>query len=114
MAGSRRGLPVRPFFYTLDQVADMLNVEVSKFRQAYIWKVGAEVGAWQPRYLRAVQLLPTDWRIGENELLRWMRHTGLYIYDPYLGLEDLPQEEIHDIDPAKPERKTPDAELLAL
>lgn len=117
----RRGLPRRPFFYTLDQVAELLSLSVTEFTRAYVWKVGDEVGPWRPRYLRAANLTPEgtsrEWRIGEAELLRWLRYTNLYVYDPYLGTDMLDPEERESIEPPDrsiPSKEVPDAELLKL
>ena len=115
----RRGLPRRPFFYTLDQVAEMLNLTVKDLTGSYVWKVGLEVGPWRPRYLRAAQLggAGGEWRIGEEELLRWLRYTNLYVYDPYLGLDIITDEEREAVsppDPSLPVKDEPDADLLAL
>lgn len=74
-------LPERPFFYTTDQVASILQVseEWLKRRTNYAGR-SLKTGR---AMLRAVNLAEPDetplWRISENELLRWLAHHGVDI-----------------------------------
>lgn len=74
-------LPVHPFFYTLDQVASILQVSESwlKRRTDYAGRTLKTGRAM----LRAVNMAEPDetpvWRVSENELLRWLSHHGVNI-----------------------------------
>jgi hypothetical protein len=71
------GLPYRPFFYTLDQVADIFQVsDVSR----YLHYDMRSPGVRSLDKLLAVNIAPEgtqpEWRVEEQELLRWMHHKG--------------------------------------
>ena len=70
-------LPPRPFLYTQDQVADLLAVtDVS----AYLFYDGRSTGTPPKDKMLARNIapegLPPEWRIEEQELIRWFKHTG--------------------------------------
>lgn len=80
------GLPVRPFMFTLDQIAYLLDVTEPKLRQHYIHYQGRSVGVCPKDKLLAVDISPEDtrypeWRVAEVHLKRWMRFKGWKIYD---------------------------------
>lgn len=92
MPSDRRGLPRRPIFWTIDQVADMLSISVPSLVKSYLWFDGKEIGPYHRQFLRASNLAvgrthrnfgdqPSDWRIAEPELLRWMKFHRLYLFD---------------------------------
>lgn len=84
----RRGVPERPVFWTLDQVAAMLNLPVGHFIEAYVWFRGRDAGAYTLNYLQAVNLAATthgdlaktEWRIVDSELVRWLAKHNLWVY----------------------------------
>lgn len=89
----RRGLPRRPFYYTLDQIADMLALSVETLTASYLWRAGIDKGIKRPAYLSAVDLsratkpqwgLPPElaWRVPEGELIRWLTYHRFWIMDP--------------------------------
>lgn len=80
MPREKRGdvaLPVRPFLYTLEQVATLTAIEPHVLRDEYVWYEGVNTGGRPPRRLLARDVHPlrrgVDWRVAENELIRWMR-----------------------------------------
>lgn len=84
-------------FWTLDQIAAMLNLSSDLLSKSYVWFEGKDVGIYRRRYLRAVNLAvgrtrdngkAQDWRVQEGELLRWLTVNGLWIYDPDVALEN--------------------------
>lgn len=89
----RRGIPRRPIFWTLDQIADMLAISEAQLTKAYVWFEGQEVGPYNKRYLRAVDLergrvhgelsrgRPRVWRVSEQEFTRWLSFHRLWIYE---------------------------------
>lgn len=107
----RRGLPRLPVMWTLDQVAASFHLSVSTLISSYVWLDGRDVGAYRKRYLRAVNLnrgkktnadtvgdVSDDWRIPEGELLRWMHHHRLWVYDPAaFGFDTLTAEQGRDL-----------------
>lgn len=74
-------MPVRIFLYRLDQVAFMLDMPEATLRAKHLYLVGRTAGRRNPHYLVARNVAPPDavkkdWRIAENELVRWMRVKG--------------------------------------
>lgn len=79
------GLPPRPFLYTVDQVASLLNVEKRSVRSSYIFYEGRHVGKQPLDKLKAINIAAPDdrpdWRIPERELIRWMKRKGLRYHE---------------------------------
>lgn len=77
-------LPPRPFFYTLDQVAALIYVDLKYFKKAYVYYDGRSVGPHYPDFLLARNMAPDgrhpDWRIAEKELARWLRYKGFRLH----------------------------------
>ena len=79
------GLPTRVFFYTIDQVADMLGLGAQDVNARYLFKPGRDLGPQKNGQLLAVNIAPEDdgqpeWRISEDELIRWLRHKRIKLY----------------------------------
>lgn len=78
------GLPIRPFLYTLDQVAELLQVQLPRLKSNYLHYEGRHVGVRPYDKLRSHNIAPDgdkpDWRITEMELVRWLRFKGFKIY----------------------------------
>lgn len=98
----RVGLPPRPFLYTLDQIAMLLNIEVRTVRE-YLHYEGRSVGSQDRDDLQAVNIAgPNEkpkWRVSEGELIRWMKRKGLRYYERgWLSDANLPEpkEEYED------------------
>ena len=74
-------LPEHPFFYTLDQVAAIIQVSEHWLKQRTSY-AGRTIDTGRAR-LRAVNLAEPDeapmWRVSERELLRWLAHHGAHI-----------------------------------
>ena len=78
-------LPQKQFLYTLDQVALLLAMSEDTLRLRYLWYQGLSVGVWKKDRLKAVDIAPVgdkrgEWRVSEEELIRWLRHKRLRIY----------------------------------
>lgn len=77
-------LPPRVILYTLDQIAMMVQLSVSSLRTNYLHYEGRTPGARQHKKMHAVNLAndgeKPDWRVSENELVRWLRYKGFKIY----------------------------------
>jgi hypothetical protein len=74
-------LPVRPFLYTLDQIATILNIlEVSLIQSGHLFFSGRTPGMQSKDEMLAVNIaLPREkpeWRVEERELIRWMKRKG--------------------------------------
>jgi hypothetical protein len=83
-APNRAGLPVRPFLYTIDQIASILALDLHQTKR-YLWLKDRSVGP-QPRdRIFAINIAPEgelpEWRVAERELIRWLRHQGFRVYD---------------------------------
>lgn len=76
-------LPVREFFYTLDQVAQLLGVSMAALRR-YVYREGLDAGVRQPSEMPAHNIAapgdPADWRITERNFVTWLRKRGIRIY----------------------------------
>jgi len=81
----RIGLPLRPFLYTVDQLATILEITEQTLHTQYIYHVGRDVGIKDKHHMEARNIAPTDadpeWRVAESELKRWMRTKGFKFYD---------------------------------
>jgi hypothetical protein len=79
------GLPIRPFFYTLDQLADMFVVSLADLRRKHIYFADVSTGAKPRDRILAHNISPdgerADWRVVEEELKRWLRYMGFRVYD---------------------------------
>ena len=80
-------LPVRPFLYTLDQVASLLNVtETRVITGGYIFFAARTPGVKSKDEMLAVNIAPKstdppEWRIEERELIRWFKRKGFRVID---------------------------------
>lgn len=80
-------LPVRPFLYTLDQVATILNMtEASLKNGGYLFFVNRTPGAPRPDEMKAHNIASginarPEWRVEERELVRWMKRKGFRFID---------------------------------
>lgn len=90
------GLPPRAFLYTIDQIAELLSVTPRQVRDNYLYFDGVNVGSIPPRRMLARNIDPeysppsyafpegkgkAEWRVAENELIRWLKVMGFRIYD---------------------------------
>lgn len=74
-------LPPRVFLYTLDQIAFILNINLSTLRLSYIYFQGLSTGVKSRHFMVARDVSPPDsskpeWRVTETELVRWMKLKG--------------------------------------
>ena len=76
------GLPPMVFFFTLDQIAGMLNVREDYLRASHLYYVGRTTGIRPPRLMYTINVAadpandPPEWRVSHTELVRWLRHRG--------------------------------------
>lgn len=80
------GLPIRPFMYTLDQIAFLLEVKEEYLKNNLLFFEGRSVGVCPKDKMLAIDISPDDaprpeWRVTEVHLKRWMRFKGWKIYD---------------------------------
>lgn len=79
------GLPIRPFLYTLDQVAMILSLTEARLKSGYIYYDGRTPGLKPDDLLRAINIAPKDqspdWRISQKELTVWLNFKGFVIYE---------------------------------
>lgn len=79
------GLPVKPFFYTLDQIATLLSVEEDRLKKAYIYFDGRSTGRRRPDLMISVNIAPDtekpEWRVEQRELVRWMKAKGFKYHE---------------------------------
>lgn len=69
-------IPVRVFFYTIDQIAYMLNCSEAYLRTDVLFYVGRSYGIRSEK-LRAVNLAAQDetpnWRVSEQDFIVWLK-----------------------------------------
>lgn len=79
------GLPVTTFLYTLDQVATMFQMDLDEFTNKYVY-LHMRSGPFLRHHIRASNIAPEDekpdWRIPQNEFIRWLRSRGLRVTEP--------------------------------
>lgn len=80
------GLPARPFLYTIDQLAVILELREASIKQNYLYYEGRSIGVKSPDLLEAKDIAPPgaqwpDWRVAERELIRWMKRKGFRFYE---------------------------------
>ncbi len=82
---ARIALPIRPFLYTLDQVAAMLSVREDTLREQYLYfegrSTGTRVGKMTARNI-APDTAPPDWRIAEHVFRNYLKSKGFTVYEP--------------------------------
>ena len=82
---SKLNLPYRPFLYTLDQLATILNIEERQLKEGYLFFMGRQPGRATPDELRVNNIAKPDekpeWRCEERELMRWMKRKGFRYID---------------------------------
>jgi hypothetical protein len=79
------GLPPRPFLYTIDQIAAILDVRQTQVENHYVHFEGRSIGAAHRGLLVARNIAPPgappDWRVAEREIIRWFKHKGFRWYE---------------------------------
>lgn len=78
-------LPTRPFLYTVDQIAVLLNVTDQQVITQYLYLEGRTIGIQSRSVMIARNIAPDDarpdWRVAEYELIRWFKWKGYKFYD---------------------------------
>jgi hypothetical protein len=86
ISGEKMNVPLRVFLWTLDQVATMLNVQLKTVETSYVYYEGRSTGPRSVHLLAARNIAkpgdPTEWRIAEAELKRWLKVKGFKFYEP--------------------------------
>lgn len=89
----RYNLPERPFLYTLDQIADLLNIPFNRVTE-WMHFDGISPGVRPDDRMIARNIATGDmhdpeWRVEEREFVRWMRYTRIIpmARDPYISME---------------------------
>ena len=79
------GLPPRPFLYTLDQISALVSIPQPALEKKFVWFDGRSIGRKTANFMVARNIAPEDqppdWRVMDNELVRWMRRKGFRIYE---------------------------------
>lgn len=82
---SEVGLPPREFFYTLDQIAYLLDITEPYLKNNLIHYEGRSVGFPSRHVMVAVNMAPEgetpEWRVAERHFKRWLRFKGYKFYD---------------------------------
>ena len=79
------GVPPMVFFFTLDQLAGMLNIKEQTLRTSHLYYAGRTTGPRHPRLMYAINVAadpdndPAEWRVAHTEFVRWLRSRGYKI-----------------------------------
>lgn len=79
-------MPMRPFLFTLDQVAYLIGVTEKDLVENYVYFFGRTEGRYRAGggYVKAFNIAPSDkppvWRVSEEDLLRWLESKGYTVY----------------------------------
>lgn len=83
--------PVRPFLYTLDQIASLVSIDERELIAVYLFLEGRSLFTPAPHHLHTRNIAPPDkkpdWRVIESEFIRWLR---------YLGFSYIPPGSVHN------------------
>jgi hypothetical protein len=74
-------IPVREFFFTMDQIAYMLDMDEKVLREEYVKYQGREWGPGSAGKMRATNIAPPssepNWRVSMTDFAQWMRTKGI-------------------------------------
>lgn len=79
-------IPIKMFMYHIDQIASMLDVTELTMKKNMLYYQGRERRKWTQDDLVAVNIsrvnAPPEWRISEEEFMRWMKYKGIKFVNP--------------------------------
>lgn len=79
------GLPLRVYLYTLDQIATMVQIQLTTLKSNYIHFEERSVGFRPLDRISARNIAPDgekpEWRVTEEEFVRWLRYRGFKVYN---------------------------------
>lgn len=78
------GLPPRIIFYTVDQIATMLETSEDTVRKKLLFYSDREPGICPKFKIRAINIMPEgetpEWRVSERAFLGYLKYKGLRFY----------------------------------
>jgi hypothetical protein len=81
----RLGLPPRIFFYTPEQIATMLELELPYVKNTLLFYEKREPGIVPKNRIRAINVAPEGetpvWRISEVSLIQYLKSRGIRFYE---------------------------------
>lgn len=81
----RIGLPIRPFLYTVDQLAVIFDVSEEWVLKNLLYFQGRSTGVYSRNQMLARNISPPnvkpEWRVAENELIRFLKSKGYKHYE---------------------------------
>lgn len=79
------GIPFKSFLYTLEQVADMIQVDLVSFQKKYVHYDSRTPGIKRADKFFARNVSPMgekpEWRITDTEVLRWFKSKGYKVIE---------------------------------
>lgn len=77
-------LPTRAFLYTTDQIATLVSMTEEYLFQKYLFCEGRDYGRRDAKVMVARNIASVekeaDWRVSEDEFIRWCRAMGFHFY----------------------------------
>lgn len=84
-SAERIGLPVRPFLYTIDQIAALINMSEETVKNSYLFYQGRSVGSLPKDRILVRNIAPDgekpEWRASEKDFVRWLRFKGFRYHE---------------------------------
>ena len=78
-------LPVRPFLYSMPQVAGILSITIHHLQMNIAYYDGRSIHRQTPHDMKFINIAKEDkrpvWRVAEQELIRWMKIKGFCVHD---------------------------------
>lgn len=83
-SNARVGLPIKPFFYTIDQISTLLSIEEASV-QRWLFYEGRSVGICPKDRIKATNLAPRGetpvWRVLDKHFIQWLRFKGFKYHE---------------------------------
>jgi hypothetical protein len=85
MANKGMGLPPRIFYYTIDQIGYLLQLEESYIKKNLLHYEGRSPGIVPRGLMKAINFAPEgetpQWRVSEQSFVRFLRSKGVRFYE---------------------------------
>ena len=86
----KRGLPPRIFFFTVDQISTLIELDEAYIMRNLLHYEGRSAGVAPRDKMKAMNMAPEgetpEWRVSEQAFIRWLKMKGIRFYERgYVG-----------------------------